>query len=317
MANDRSMSRSLNRNRKVNKQRLSSPQRLVSQKGGFNVVRLGASQSRWGDSYHLFLTMSWPRLLGLLSVMYITLNALFALAYLSDPALEGGIANAHPKVFWDAFFFSVQTMASIGYGAMYPRTIYTNAIVTVESLLGLLWLTMAMGLMFARFSRPTARVLFSQVAVIAPQDGLPTLMFRAANQRGNQILEAQLRLTLVRNVMTEEGEFMRRFYDMRLSRSQSPIFALTWTAMHPIDEHSPLYGITAEELAEVEAEVIVTLIGLDDSFSQTIHARHSYIPAEIIWNMRFADIITRTPDGRRAVDYTHFHQVVPLLRSRA
>ncbi|WP_416675575.1 ion channel [Egbenema bharatensis] len=287
--------------------------RLVNLKGGFNVVQLGSIHSRWNDLYHLLLTLPWLQFLGLLILTYIGLNGLFALAFLAGG--PNSIANAQAGSFKDAFFFSVQTMASIGYGAMYPQTTYANIIVTLEAIVGVLWLAMATGLMFARFSRPTARVLFSQVAVIAPRNGIPTLMLRAANQRGNQILEAQLRLSLVRNIMTEEGEFMRRFFDLELERSQTPIFALTWLAMHTINDRSPLYGITLEAFAEMEAEIIVTLIGIDETFSQSIHARHSYVPSEILWNARFADILTRTPDGRRAVDYQHFHKAIPISPS--
>jgi inward rectifier potassium channel len=294
------------------RQPLSPPVRLVNQTGKFNIAQLGMSRTKWGDSYHLLLTLSWPRFVGLLSLVYTILNAIFALIYLADPAQSGGIANARPGSFIDAFFFSVQTMASIGYGALYPQTFYSNTVVTIEAVFGLFWLAMATGLMFARFSRPTARVLFSRVAVVAPSDGIPTLMFRAANQRSNQILEAQMRATLVRNVITTEGEFMRRFYDMALARSQTPIFALTWTAMHPIDESSPLYGISEIELAEMEAEIVITLVGIDETFSQTIHTRHSYVPSEILWNVRFADIITRTSDGRRAIDYSRFHDTKPI-----
>jgi len=283
--------------------------RYINLKGGSNIVTLGQRHSRWGDLYHLLLTLSWFQVLGLMCATYIAINALFAVMFLLG---DGGIANAKPGSFADAFFFSVQTMASIGYGAMFPQSLYANIIVTIESILGLFWLTMATGLMFARFSRPTARVLFSNVAVIAPREGVPTLMFRAANQRGNQILEAQMRLVLIRNVITSEGEFMRRFYDMALERSQTPIFALTWTAMHPIDEQSPLYGMTAEDLAEIEAEILVTMNGIDDTFSQTILARHSYIPSEIFWNMRLRDILTRASDGRRAVNYQNFHEIMPL-----
>jgi len=297
--------------RPVAKNLLSSQRpRLVNQKGGMNVLKLGASRTNWwGDPYHLLLTISWPKFLGLLSLLYIAANALFAIAYLIG---GDGIKNAQRGSFADAFFFSVQTMASIGYGAMYPHTTYANILVTIEALIGLLGLAMGSGLMFARFARPTARIMFSKVAVIVPQDNVPTLMFRAANQRYNQVLEAQVRMTLVRNTVTSEGEAMRRFYDMRLVRSQTPIFALTWTAMHPIDSDSPLYGITPEALEEMEAEVVITMTGLDETFAQTIHARHSYIPAEILWNVRFDDILVRLPDGRRAVDYSRFHEVVPL-----
>lgn len=282
--------------------------RYVNLKGGSNIVVLGRHHSRWGDMYHRLLTLSWLQVLGLMCTTYIVINALFAILFLMG---GGGIANAKPGSFADAFFFSVQTMASIGYGAMYPQSLYANIVVTFESILGLFWLTMATGLMFARFSRPTARVLFSNVAVVVPRDGVPTLMFRAANQRGNQILEAQMRVMLIRNVITE-GEFMRRFYDMALERSQNPIFALTWTAMHPINEQSPLHGMTAEDLTEIEAEILVTMNGIDDTFSQTILARHSYIPSEIFWNMRLRDIITRATDGRRAVNYQNFHEITPL-----
>ncbi|HBB35839.1 MAG TPA: ATP-sensitive inward rectifier potassium channel 10 [Cyanobacteria bacterium UBA8803] len=273
-----------------------------------DILRKGSSHSLWRDPYHLLLTLHWPWFFGLIGVGYIAANALFALLYLA-----GGdcIQNARPGYFWDTFFFSVQTMASIGYGAMYPRPecTYTNILVTIEALTGLMGLTIATGLMFARFSRPTARVLFSRVAVIAPHDGVPTLMFRTANERRNQILEAQLQVSLLRNEVTLEGEFMRRFYDLKLVRSQTPIFALTWTAMHQIDESSPLYGATPNSLSEEEAEIIVTLTGLDETVSQTIHARHSYVTEEILWHRRFVDLFVRKRDGRRIIDYTRFHDV--------
>jgi inward rectifier potassium channel len=234
---------------------------------------------------------------------------LFALAYI----LGGdGIENARPGNFFDAFFFSVQTMASIGYGAMYPKTLYANVLVTIEALLGLIGLAMATGLMFARFSLPKARVMFSSVAVMTPYNGMPTLMFRVANERQNWILEAQIRVSLVRSEITKEGDVMRRFYDMSLVRSHSPLFALTWTVMHPIDESSPLYGVTPEEMVEDDMEVVVTLTGLDETVTQTIHTRHSYVAEEIFWNMRFVDILSKTRDGRRSIDYTRFHDVIPI-----
>jgi inward rectifier potassium channel len=234
---------------------------------------------------------------------------LFAFAYLVG---GDGIANARPGNFLDAFFFSVQTMASIGYGAMYPQTAYANVLVTVEALMGLLGLSMATGLMFARFSRPTARVLFSRVAVITAYNGLPSLMFRAANQRQNRILEAHMWVTLVRDEITKEGQFMRRFYELPLVRSHSPLFALSWTVMHIIDENSPFYGVTAEMMVEEEMEIIVTLTGIDETVAQSIHARHSYDAREILWNMQFLDILSKTRDGRRVVDYSRFHEVLPV-----
>jgi inward rectifier potassium channel len=275
----------------------------------FDVVRTGVSHSHWSDPYHLLLTIGWAQFLALIVLGYIATNTLFAFLYLA-----GGesIKNARPGSFLDAFFFSVQTMATIGYGAMYPQTDYANFLVSLEALIGLLGVAMATGLMFARFSRPTAKVLFSRVAVITPHNGLPTLMIRVANERRNQILEAQIGLSLLRNEVTSEGHYMRRFYDLKLLRSQTRIFALSWMVMHVIDENSPLYGETAESLEQEETDLIVTLTGIDETVSQTVHARHYYVTDEILWNMRFVDVFTRKPDGRRLLDLTRFHDIVPL-----
>ena len=275
----------------------------------FDVKRIGVSHSHWHDPYHLLLTLDWPQFFLLTAICYIVTNALFALLYLA-----GGdcIKNARPGSFLDAFFFSVQTMATIGYGAMYPSTDYANLLVTLEALIGLLGVAMATGLMFARFSRPTARVLFSRVAVITPHNGLPTLMLRVANERRNQILEAQIGLSLLRDEVTTEGLFIRRFYDLKLLRSQTRTFALSWVVMHVIDENSPLYGATPESLEEVQTDIVVTLTGIDETVSQTVHARHYYITDEILWNMRFVDIFSKKPDGRRVLDFNRFHDVTPL-----
>ena len=275
----------------------------------FDVVRKGLTHSRWRDPYHWLLTLDWPRFFAVTVISYVATNALFALLYLAG---GDSIKNARPGSFWDAFFFSVQTMATIGYGAIYPQTDYANLLVSIEALVGLLGVAMGTGLMFARFSRPTARVLFSHVAVIAPHNGLPTLMLRVANERRNQILEAQIGLSLLRDEVTLEGEFIRRFYDLKLLRSQTRIFSLSWMVMHVIDESSPLYGATPESLDEAETDIVVTLTGIDDTVSQTVHARHYYITEEILWNMRFVDIFSKKPDGRRMLDFTRFHDVTPV-----
>ncbi len=294
---------------KTNRDR--QPHRLVSRKGQFalNVVRLGLPRLHFADLYHGLLTLSWPKFFILISLLYVLTNSLFALAYLA-----GGdcIANARPGSFQDAFYFSVQTMATIGYGSMYPRTDYANTIVAIQAFFALWGVAMVTGLAFSRFSKPTARVVFSRVAVIAPFNGVQTLMYRTANQRFNQILEAQQRATLIRDEVTSDGDYMRRFYDLTLVRSQSPIFALTWTVMHVIDENSPLYKLSAKDLSEQQAEIVITLTGIDETVSQTIHARHSFVASEILWNMKFVDIISRTPQGKRVVDYTRFHDVKPV-----
>jgi inward rectifier potassium channel len=280
------------------------------QDGRFEFQGLGAWYSYWRDPYHLMLTVPWPGFLFLIALAYLGINGMFALAY-----LIGGdsIANAHPGSFIDDFFFSVQTFASIGYGVMTPKTFYANVLVTFEAWVGLLSLAVITGLAFARFSRPTARVLFSEVAVITPYQGVPTLMFRAANQRQNQVLEAQMLVYLMIDEISAEGTRMRRFYDLTLTRNRTPSFVLTWTAMHPIDEQSPLYGISKESLLQAKATFSVSLSGIDETVNQTIYARHIYAAQDIRENHRLVDIFYDTPEGHREIDYTKFHDVVPII----
>ncbi|HAC65987.1 MAG TPA: ATP-sensitive inward rectifier potassium channel 10 [Cyanothece sp. UBA12306] len=259
------------------------------------------------DLYHWLLSLSWSKFLILISLFYLAINILFACAYLTAGE---GIANAQPGSFKDAFFFSIQTLSTVGYGSMHPNSLYAQLLVTIEVWIGLLLVAILTGLMFARFSRPTARVLFSKVAVICPFDGVPTLMFRAANRRENQILEAQIQVSLVRDEVTKEGHHLRRFYDLNLLRSKTPVFGLSWQVMHPIDQTSPLYGISPESLEQVQGEIWVILTGLDETFSQTIHSRHSYSSQEILWNMSFADIFSRSPGGKYQIDISRLDDVI-------
>ncbi|MGK7886001.1 MAG: ion channel [Crocosphaera sp.] len=261
------------------------------------------------DLYHWLLALRWRYFLILISLFYFGINSLFALAYMTT---GDGIANAEQGSFKDAFFFSIQTLSTVGYGSMYPQTLYAQILVTIEIWLGLLLLTILTGLMFARFSRPTAKVIFSNVAVICPYNGIPTLMIRTANRRDNRILEAQIRLCFILNEVSEEGYKLRRFYDLELLRSQTPVFDLSWLVMHPIDHNSPLYGETLESLAEKDGEIGVMLTGLDETFSQTIHARHVYSLVNILPNRRFVDIFARNTQGQTYVDLTHFHDVIPV-----
>ncbi|MEP0870890.1 ion channel [Trichocoleus desertorum AS-A10] len=277
--------------------------------GQFHILGNGVWHSYWREPYHLLLTIPWTGFLALTVLCYVVTNAVFALLYLAQPA---SIANAKPGSFLDAFFFSVQTLASIGYGALYPQTVYANILVTIEAMVSLVGIALLTGLAFARFSRPTARVSFSHVAVIGPYEGVPTFIFRAANQRRNQILEAQIRLYLMRDETSAEGHAMRRFYELKLLRSRTPSFTLSWTVLHPIDEYSPFYGATPESLAQMRASVVVSLSGIDETVSQVIHARHTYSAQEILWNYCFVDIFHETADGHRYIDYNHFHDVLPL-----
>ncbi|MBN3958223.1 ion channel [Nostoc sp. NMS8] len=291
------------------RQHLIPPIQIHVQDGKFEIMGMGAWHSYWRDPYHLLLTIPWIGFIILICTFYITINALFALAY-----LIGGdcIANARPGSFLDVFFFSVQTLASIGYGAMYPKTTYANIIVTIEAMIGLVGIAVMTGLAFARFSRPTARVVFSRVAVITPHNAMPTLIFRSANKRRNIILEAQMRVYLMRDEVTLEGQFIRRFHDLKLLTNQTPSFTLSWSVMHVIDEFSPLYGMTPESLTQTNTILIVSLSGLDETVSQVVHARHTYGANEILWNSQFADIFHHTPDGHRYIDYNRFHDVLPL-----
>lgn len=268
----------------------------------------GQDNTRWTDFYHAMLTVPWPMFLASLALFFILLNSVFALIYMIDPH---GIENARPGSFWDAFQFSVQTIASIGYGHLSPRGDYTNFVVLVEAFAGILNVALITGAVFARFSRPFARVLFSDVAVITTFDGLPTLMFRAANQRGNQILDANVMVTFVRQQNSREGHTMRRFEELKLVRSRSALFALSWTVMHAIDETSPLYGQTPETLNAMQAEVIALLSGTDETLADTVFARHSYRPHQIRWQHHYADILSVDDYGRRIVDLTRFHDTAP------
>ncbi|MDJ0712852.1 MAG: ion channel [Prochloraceae cyanobacterium] len=304
------------KNYKTEKSRRKREYAKISQKTQIQVI--GKSKNQFAqafkhpltDLYHWLLVISWWNFLIAITLFYLITNILFAFAYL---IAGDGIANAKPGSFSDAFFFSVQTMSTIGYGSMYPTTFYTQVLMTIEVLGGTLLVAILTGLIFARFSRPTARLIFSRVCVICPFNEVPTLMFRVANQRHNRILEAQIRVTLLRNEVSLEGHNLRRLYDLPLLRSETPSFHLSWSVMHPIDPRSPLYQATPNSLSKHDTQIIVTLTGLDETFSQTIHSRYSYTVSEILWNMRFVDIFSKRPNTKQyKVDYDRFHNVVPV-----
>jgi inward rectifier potassium channel len=283
---------------------------LVARDDSDRILVLGSHRPWFTDLYYQTLTVGWLRFLLSASAAYLGGNVLFASLYLLQP---GAITNAQPGSFADAFFFSVQTMATIGYGYMAPATLYANIMVTIETLIGLILFAIATGLAFARFSRPRARVLFSRVAVIGPHQGRPTLSVRLANERRNQLLQAEVAMTLVRDEPTAEGGTMRRFYDLELVRNRTPIFAMSFSVLHVIDADSPLHGATAASLEEQNAELVVTGTGLDETMAQTVHARTSYLPKEILWDHRFVDIFGWTEDGQRAIDYRRFHDTTRVV----
>lgn len=269
----------------------------------------GQDSSRWTDFYHAVLTAPWWAFVLSLGAAFFIVNVAFAFLYLTDP---NGIEHARPGSFWDRFLFSAQTIGSINYSVMVPKSAFVNAVVVFEAFVGFLYLAMIASLMFSRLSRPSARVVFSRVAVVAPFEGIPTLMFRAANQRGNQILDAAITVTLAYQAQTLEGIPMRRFQELTLVRARTSLFTLSWTVMHAIDEASPLYCCSLEKFRDRQMELIVLLRGTDDTLADTIYMRHAYTPDEIVWNHRFADVLSVTPEGRRVVDLTRFHDTVPI-----
>ena len=283
-----------------------APLRSIARAGREGVVVVGRDRTGLNDLYHRILNMPLWGLLLLLAVIYGLANVLFALLYLLQP---GSIAGAQPGSFADAFFFSVQTLGTVGYGVLTPHGLWANSLATVETFCNLVIVALSTGLIFTRVSRPTARVMFSKVAVVSDYEGVPTLMFRAANQRGNQILEAEVSLSLARQVTTVEGHAMRRFEELAVMRSRSPLFVLSWLIMHRIDQTSPLYGLDPEDLSAFGGEILVAISGLDDTFAQRIHARHTYQPHEVHWRRRFTDILSVAPDGRRLIDFRLFHEI--------
>ena len=279
--------------------------------GRFEIPGLDAWYKYWREPYYLLLTIPWWLFLGFTILVYLLVNTLFAVGFL----LGGNcVENATPGSFRDMFFFSVQTLTSIGYGAMYPITTYADTLVAIEAFIGIIGTALITSLAFTRFSQPTAKVVFSQIATISEHNGIPTLMFRAGNQRHNQILEAEVRVYLMRDEVTQEGEYLRRFYVLKPIRDRTPKFTLSWTVMHPIDESSPLWQATSESLQKTRAMIMVSLSGIDETVSQSLHAPYTYSADDIKWSHRFADIFIQTPEGHQYIDYTYFHKALPVDR---
>lgn len=286
------------------------PIRIARQEDGkFQAEGLGTWYTYWREPYHLMLTVPWWGFVCIVSSAYLALNAMFAVLYLMGGDCLNG---AQPGSFKDAFFFSVQTLGSIGYGVVSPKTSYANVIVTLEAITSLLVIAVVTGLSFARFSKPTARIMFSRNAIIANHNGVPTLMFRMANQRNNQILEAQLRVYLLRDERTAEGEYLYRIHTLDLIRDRSPSFYISWTAYSPITPGTPLYGCTSEDLVRDHAQLVVSLSGLDETVAYTVTMRFAYGAERILFDHRFVDVVRREPNGDRYFDRTYFHDVEPI-----
>jgi len=266
----------------------------------------GQHVSFFEDVYHKVLAMTWTRFFAYAAVGWVGINFVFAILYAASP---GCVSNAAPGL-EDAFYFSVQTLATIGYGAMSPATRYGHAVVVVEALVGTLGVALVTGVTFAKFARPTARVLFGAKIVVQLRDGVPHMVFRLANWRGNMVVEGQLRASVLRRHTTREGETMRVPVELPLVRERTAMFALTWVPMHRIDDRSPFWGPDALDVLRAEqAEIYLSFSGVDDTIGQPINARKVYKLDDIVYNARFVDVLTIDPDGSRFVDYAAFHDV--------
>jgi inward rectifier potassium channel len=278
--------------------------------GRQTIKAIGLERAPHKDVYHFVLGRSWPTFFLLVALIFGLTNLLFAWLFLLVP---GSVANARPGSFEDAFYFSVQTLATIGYGGMVPATRYAHIVVALEALTGILMVALITGITFTRFARVSARVLFSNKVVISPRNGVPHLMFRMANWRRNRIVEARLSVVLLVTETTREGDTMRRQIDLPLVRDRTNVFFLTWSAMHLIDDKSPFYGPDAlTRLRGQQAEFYLGLTGLDETIGQTIHVRRQYTLDDIVPGARFADVLSLREDGTRVIDYRKFHDVVPL-----
>lgn len=269
--------------------------------------RVGQRWRPFTDLYAFLLRSRWPVVVLLALVVFVAINALFGFLYWLVP----GSIDMSDGSFEHAFYFSVQTFGTVGYGNFHPSGHYGNALATVETFVGFFFIAVLTGIVFSKFARPHARVLFSDKALIETRDGQRTLTFRVANERGNDVVEASLRVSVLKTEVSKEGKHMRRFHDLRLSRHQTPLFILTWQVFHVIDESSPLHGMTPRDLAEGDVRITIALTGFDGTFAQTIHARHMYWADDVLEGHRFVDVLENHPDGSATMDYRKFHDVEP------
>jgi len=292
-----------------------SRQRLLNRDGSFNVTRSGLGFLDSFAPYHLLLTTSWRGFLAAVTLSYLALNFVFALAYIAcgtDALLGSGAAMMGGR-FAQGFFFSIQTFATIGYGQVAPNGMAANLVVTIEALVGLMYQALATGLLFARFTRPTAMLLFSRDAVVGPYRDGQGLMFRIANRRRSEIIELQAQVLFSAVEPDGRGGTARRYVLLPLERNKVTFFPLSWTIVHPIDAASPLANRTGEDLERAEAEILVLLSGIDEALEQSVHARSSYRAHEIVWNARFQSMYLKTDaTSRVSVDISRVHEIERL-----
>jgi inward rectifier potassium channel len=274
--------------------------------GGYTIATKGIARTDLRDSYHLVIALSWPRFILLAIAVHLAINVGFALLYLMQP---GAVANAHPGSFADAFFFSVETSATVGYGEMYPATLYGHIVCTIEIFVGVAFTALATGLLFVRFSRPRARILYAANPVVAMHEGHPTLMIRIANGRRGLLYDAAAHLSVLLRLRKENGEVIRQVYELELTRPQLPMFSLIWTLMHRIDDTSPLGGYDSARLVEQDALLLLGVEGRDITVSAGIVDTKSYSHAEILFGMRYMELVSFDADGNPVADLSAVSRV--------
>jgi inward rectifier potassium channel len=285
-------------------------QRMMNADGTSNIKRIGLPFFRSADTYNWLISMSWTKFMSIIVIAYLIVNILFAGIYVGVGIenLKGAEGITFRDQFFSAFFFSAQTISTVGYGHISPSGFITSCIAAFESMLGLLAFALATGLLYGRFSRPNAKVFYSKNMVVSPYKDATALMFRLANGRNNQLIEISVQVVFTINELVD-GIKKRTFLPLILERSKIGLLSLSWTVVHPIDENSPLFGITSEELIIGEAEIIVLLQAFDDTFSQTVHSRASYLDENIIYNARFAPAFFHDEDGTTVLDLSRLSAI--------
>jgi inward rectifier potassium channel len=270
----------------------------------------GLGTGFWSDLYHRSMTVYWPVFFGTAALIFVILNAAFAFLYWLGDKPVANVADNLPLPL-SLFYFSIETLATVGYGDMHPQTNYGHVVATVEIFTGMCFLAVMTGLIFARFSRPKARFVFARHPVVTTYQGQPTLMIRIANARHNTISQATAQLWLFRLEHTKERDVFRRYYELKLDRREHPMFSLSWTLLHVIDETSAFHGMNADDFADAEGALILNLNGVDDNSAQRLYARQIYSRQDIRWQHRYRDITSLSDKGRLVLDYSKFNDVIP------
>jgi inward rectifier potassium channel len=282
---------------------------ISTRAGRTEFLKINAAVGGWRDTYHWVLCLSWPRFVAFLLTVYFAINLVFASAY----ALGGAcIGEMTPGSFPEALFFSIETLATVGYGHMYPANLYGHVVVTTEIIVGMFWVAVITGLIFVRFARPSARIVFSNSLAIAPFDGRLSIMFRVANMRHTTMAEAEFRLLYSRDERVAEGEDIRRFYDLKVYPHRMVSFPAALIIRHTIDEQSPLFGKTAELLEKEDAFFVASALSLELVMAASVQSSQDYATDDIRFGERFVDVYTELEDGRLTVDYGRLHETEPV-----